>query len=90
MTEISKLVESKIEKKENPLGNIDSYDAFMALSLALLQDMWTTSDSKVLLFMASMSNLEKMGYSKEDIEEYRKGVNNIVSSKLMHKNDFMG
>lgn len=64
-------------------------DAFPALALAILQEWMMSGITKQMIFEGMISNLKKMNYSEEEIEEFRKAVN--VCFKKFHKpNDFMG
>jgi len=64
-------------------------DAFPALALAILNEFMMSGDSKVLLFEGMIYNLEKMNYSKKELEQFRLAVNDCF--KKFHKpNGFMG
>lgn len=64
-------------------------DAFAALSLAILGEFWLSGDTKALIFYAMIGNLEKMGYSEEELNNFKEAVNKAY--KTFHKpNSFMG
>lgn len=64
-------------------------DAFPALALSILQEYFLSGDTKVCIFHEMLHNLEKMNYSKEEIEEFRKAVN-LCFAKFHKPNGFMG
>lgn len=64
-------------------------DAFPALALSILQEYFLSGDTKVVIFQGMLHNLEKMNYSKEEIEEFRKAVN-VCFDKFHKPNGFMG
>lgn len=64
-------------------------DAFPALALAILQEYFLSGDTKKFMFYGMLSNLEKMGYSKNEVEEFKKGVNECFA-KFHKPNGFMG
>lgn len=64
-------------------------DAFPALTLAILNEFFLSSYTKYFIFQGMLSNLEKMNYSEEEIEEFRKAINQCYAN--FHKpNGFMG
>lgn len=64
-------------------------DCFVALSMALMNEWMMSSDTKAIILLGMISNLEKMGYPDEDVDKFR-----LIMVKLMetfHKqNSFMG
>lgn len=64
-------------------------DAFPALALAILQEYFLSGDTKVCIFHGMLHNLEKMNYSSEEIEEFRKAINQCYA-KFHKPNGFMG
>lgn len=64
-------------------------DAFPALALAILQEWMMSGITKELIFAAMVGNLEKMGYSKEELESFKKAVNECFD-KFHKPNGFMG
>lgn len=64
-------------------------DAFIALSVSLLQEFFMSGDTKYMIFQGMLSNLEKMGYSQKDMEKFRKAVNESFE-KFHTANSFMG
>jgi len=64
-------------------------DAFPALALAILQEYFLSGDTKKMMFYGMLSNLEKMGYSENECEEFKGAINDCF--KKFHKpNGFMG
>lgn len=64
-------------------------DAFAALTISILKEFMMSSDSKYFLFQGMLYNLEKMGYTKEEMENFTSCMD--VAFKKFHKpNDFMG
>lgn len=64
-------------------------DAFAALSVSILQEFFMSGDTKYMVFQGMISNLEKMGYSENDIEEFRTATNTAFE-KFHNPNSFMG
>jgi len=64
-------------------------DAFPALALAILQEYFLSGDTKKFMFYGMLSNLKKMGYSENEIEDFKKGVNECFA-KFHKPNGFMG
>lgn len=64
-------------------------DAFPALALALLQEFMMSTDTKHMIFFGMIHNLKQMGYSEEELNEFRKAISECF--KKFHKpNGFMG
>lgn len=64
-------------------------DAFPALALAILQEWMMSGITKELIFAAMVGNLKKMGYAEEELEEFKKAVNECFA-KFHKPNGFMG
>ena len=64
-------------------------DGFAALALSILQDMFISSDMKIMIFEGMLHNLKMMNYSKEDVETFRVAVNEAYK-KFHTPNSFMG
>lgn len=64
-------------------------DAFPALALAILNEWMMSGITKQLIFEAMIGNLEKMNYSKEQLDEFKKAVN-VCFAKFHKPNGFMG
>jgi hypothetical protein len=87
-------------KKKTETSNIDVWrgcaipdnmikDAFAALTLSILHDMWLSTDTKQMIFYGMIGNLEQMNHSEEDMVKFKAAVN--TAFKTFHKpNDFMG
>ena len=64
-------------------------DCFVALSLTLLGEFFMSGMTKQLIFASMIENLTKMGYSEDQLEEVKVGLNNLFTA--FHKpNSFMG
>lgn len=64
-------------------------DAFAALTLSILHEMWLSTDTKQMIFSDMVRNLEKMNYSAEDMDKFKSAVNEAFQ-KFHKPNDFMG
>lgn len=64
-------------------------DAFPALALAILNEWMMSGITKQLIFSAMIGNLEKMNYSEEELEEFKKAINECFA-KFHKPNGFMG
>jgi len=64
-------------------------DAFPALALSILNEYFLSGDTKYFIFQGMLHNLEKMNYSAEEIEEFRKAIN-VCFAKFHKPNGFMG
>lgn len=65
-------------------------DAFVALLVSLMSEMFLSSDSKYFIIQGLLSNLEKMGYTDEaQMQQFTNGLNELMK-KSFHKNNFMG
>jgi hypothetical protein len=64
-------------------------DAFPALALAILQEWMMSGITKQLIFESMMGNLKKMNYQEEEIDEFKKAVNECFA-KFHKPNGFMG
>lgn len=69
--------------------NISANDAFMAVLLGFLREPFMSSDIKMIALYRSISILEELNYSKEDIEGFKAKINEAIE-KLMERNSFMG
>ncbi len=74
--------------KDAPEG-VDSFAAYVSLMISMLQEPFVSSDAKQLIILSSFGFLEKAGYTKEQISEYRERVAEIVKQH-MTVNSFMG
>jgi hypothetical protein len=64
-------------------------DGFAALSISILNEYFLSGDTKVVIFQGMLHNLKNMGHKNEDIEEFRKAINECF--RKFHKpNGFMG
>lgn len=81
-----------IEDKNTVLDKIpDSMinDAFTALCLSILGEFFMSGDAKYFIFQGMLSNLEKKGYSKEEMDNFKEATKRIFDT--YHKpNGFMG
>ncbi len=78
----------------NPNGDtsneaVSAPNAFVALSLGIMQEHFMSGDTKYFLFLNMGHNLEKMGYSKEAINDFFKLVDKARAA-FTTRNDFMG
>lgn len=64
-------------------------DAFPALALAILNEFFLSGDTKYFIFQGMLHNLEKMNYSEEELNEFKKAVN-VCFAKFHKPNGFMG
>jgi hypothetical protein len=64
-------------------------DAFTALCLSILGEFFMSGDTKYFIFQGMLSNLEKKGYSEEDMNKFKEATQRIFDT--YHKpNGFMG
>ena len=70
--------------------NIAPGDAFMVVTLSMLQEPFMSSDCKQIILYNALNMLEKeLGYSKEDVDVFREKMNQVIKHQ-MHVNSFMG
>jgi len=69
--------------------NIAPGDAFMVVTLSMLQETFMSSDCKQLILYKAIGMLEDLGYSEKDIDVFREKLNEVIKHS-MHVNSFMG
>ena len=74
---------------KNPNEPVSAANAFVALSVALMQEYFMSSDTKYFIFLGMKRNLEKLGYSAESIEEFLEAVDKARAA-FTRTNGFMG
>ena len=77
-----------ISKRRKLPDNMIS-DAFTALCISVLQEPMMSSDAKYFLLTSMCSNLETMGYSTEDMNDFKDSLNAAIKT-FMTVNNFMG
>lgn len=90
--EIKEKISDKIEILKTTTAQVPDKmmkDAFIGLSVAMFQEFFMSSDLKYLLFSAMLSNLEKMGYTPEEMNTFKSSLNESIQ-KFNQRNDFMG
>jgi hypothetical protein len=75
--------------KGEPVTDKMMADCFKALALSILGEFFMSSDTKYFIFMGMLNNLEKVGYTEEQIDIIRERTNRIIQT-YHTKNDFMG
>jgi hypothetical protein len=78
-------------KQENAISLPDGMinDAFTALCLSILGEFFMSGTTKYFIFQGMLDNLEKKGYSKEDMNKFKEATQRIFDT--YHKpNSFMG
>lgn len=63
-------------------------DAFAAMTVAMLQEFFMSSDIKSIILMSTLRHLEKK-YNEDEMEVFRTAMIEIVN-KYTKKNGFMG
>jgi hypothetical protein len=64
-------------------------DCFVALTMAIMNEFFMSGDTKMMIFYGMISNLEKMGYSPDEIEKFKVAINKLLAT-FHKKNSFMG
>jgi DNA-directed RNA polymerase specialized sigma54-like protein len=59
------------------------------LVLLILREPFISSDTKALIFISMINNLEQKGYSEEQIRKVKESTQKIMNT-FMTKNEFMG
>lgn len=70
-------------------STIDPFHAYISLMLSMLKEPFMSSDLKFLIIRGSLSYLEDMGYSEEQINIYKDKLKKIVEFNI-EVNSFMG
>lgn len=90
--EISKTNSVEKTDKVNHFKNLPdgmAGDCFAAICLAILNEWMLSGDTKYLIFASMISNMEKKGYSEDDINKLKAAMNSLMEA--FHKpNSFMG
>lgn len=99
MSNTKEISDSNLPSKDDKIVRLEGWknsipdhmlkDAFAALSLSLLGEFFVSGDTKQMIFYGMMGNLEKMGYSEEDLNAFKKGMNEAYQ-KFHKPNGFMG
>jgi len=65
-------------------------DAFIALSLSLLQESFMSSDTKLFILQNMLDNLKQTGkYTEKEMDNFKDCMNQVIKM-FMTTNSFMG
>ena len=79
----NKIKKYKIETKIDPIA------AYFSLITSILKQPFVSSDSKYFIIQGAYTELKKIGYSQEDIEDFANKVSLFAKENIII-NDFMG
>jgi hypothetical protein len=79
----------KLPKVDMSDCNIDPGDAFMVVTIAMLQEPFMSSDCKQIVLHSALDLLKTLNYSEEDVSAFKVKLNEVIKS-TMTVNDFMG
>lgn len=81
------VLQNKFDSSSLPEGMMR--DCFVALTMSIMGEYFISGDTKYFIFHGMIGNLEKMGYSTDEIEKFKDIVNKLLAT-FHKKNDFMG
>ena len=79
----------KIYEQGQSPDMVNMKDAFVALSLSLMREMFLSSDTKYFIFLGMKHNLEEMGYDAKSIKTFLEAVDKARANHTT-VNNFMG